>query len=500
VSGARLVARGIGKRFPGVQALTGVDLELGAGEVLAVLGENGAGKSTLMKILAGVQTADEGRIEVDGVEVRIRSIRDAEALGIALIHQELNLCDNLSVGASMFLGREPRRGPFVDEAEIRRRATAVLDRLGGDLDPRRRVSTLSLGEQQLVEIARAIAMDARIVIMDEPTSSLSQAEVERLYAVVGELRGRGVGVLYISHRLAEIERLADRVLVLRDGRVAGSLEGAGIERDAMIRLMVGRDVEQYFQRRVHPIGEVVLAVEGLRTAAHPGAQVDFAVRAGEVVALAGLVGAGRTEILEAIFGVVPRLAGRILVDGREVRGRRPRDAVAAGIALAPEDRKAHGLILDASLRANVSLARLDRDARRGFVDSLAEAELASRAIAELRIRTPDDAQVLRYLSGGNQQKVVLAKWLALGPRVLLLDEPTRGIDVGAKEEVYALIDALAAQGVAVLFASSELEEVLGISDRVLVCRDGAIEGELERDALDEEAVMRLATGGKVVQA
>lgn len=494
MTGARLVARGIAKRFPGVVALDGVGLEVGAGEVVAVLGENGAGKSTLMKILAGVQPADEGSLFLDGREIRFASVRDAERQGVVLIHQELNQCDNLSVGASMYLGREPRRGFLVDEAAIEEGARRALSRLGVAIDPDQRIESLSLAQRQLVEIARAIAIEARVVIMDEPTSSLGKDDAERLFRVVDELRRDGVSVLYISHRLGEITRLADRVVVLRDGRCAGELSGAAIERNAMIRMMVGRDLGQFFHRSAHAPGDVVLDVRGLRTREFPGASVDLELRAGEVVGLAGLVGAGRTAILHAIAGVDAGLGGEIRVGDRPAGlPKHPGDAIAVGVALVPEDRKAHGALLELDVRQNISIGRLGRDARRGFVDRERELSLAAEKIAELGIRTPDDRQQVRYLSGGNQQKVVLARWLATEPVVLLLDEPTRGIDVGAKEEIYSLLDGLARRGVAILFASSELDEVLGLSDRVLVVRDGQVQGELSGAACTEEAVMQLAT-------
>ncbi len=497
----RLAARGIGKRFPGVRALEGVDLEVGAGEVVAVLGENGAGKSTLMKILAGVQPADDGKLSVDGQVVRFASVRDAERLGVVLIHQELSLCDNLSISASMFLGREPRRGLFVDERAIAVGARRALERLGVGLDPASLIADLSLAQRQLVEIARAIAIDARVVIMDEPTSSLGEKDAERLFEVVDDLRRDGVAVLYISHRLAEIERLADRVVVLRDGEVVGELAGAEIERTAMVRLMVGRDLGQFFHRSAHEPGEIALHVEGLRTRAFPQSAVDLVVRRGEVVGLAGLVGAGRTELLHAIAGVESGRGGSVRVAGGSVAlPRHPREAIRAGIVLVPEDRKAHGALLDLDVRQNISLGRLQADARFGFVDRRKEAELAREKIAELGIRTPSDRQRVRFLSGGNQQKVVLARWLATEPAVLLLDEPTRGVDVGAKAEIYALLDDLARRGVAILFASSELDEVMGLSDRVLVLRDGSIQGELSGDACTEEAIMQLATAATEASA
>ncbi|MFO1052269.1 MAG: sugar ABC transporter ATP-binding protein [Planctomycetota bacterium] len=492
----RVLARGISKSFPGVRALLGVDLHVGAGEVVALVGENGAGKSTLMKILAGVQSPDEGELQVDGETVEFGSVADAQARGIVLIHQELNLCDNLSVGANVWLGREPRRRGFVDEKRIAAGAAEVLARVGLDVDPRAPLRGLSLGQRQLVEIAKALSVDARVLIMDEPTSSLSLAETERLFGVVHELRRQGVSVVYISHRLGEVEELADRVVVLRDGRNAGELQRSEIAHDRMVALMVGRDIRRV-ARRDAGAGDaaVVLRVRGLRTAAWPGQAVDFDVRAGEIVGMAGLVGAGRSEILRAIFGADPRVGGEVHVGEVVLRGGDPREAIAAGVALVPEDRKAEGLLLGLGIRENVALPGLQRRARAGFVDQGADRSLAQDAVRRLSIRSAGIDQVVRTLSGGNQQKVVIGKWLTMGPRLLLLDEPTRGIDVGSKDEIYGLVRGLAAQGLAVLFVSSEMEEVLGLADRVLVLHEGRLAGELTSDAASEEAVMHLATGG-----
>lgn len=490
-----LEVSGIGKSFPGVRALHDVGFSVAPGEVVAVLGENGAGKSTLMKILAGVQTPDAGTIRVEGREVTIGSVSEGLAHGIALIHQELNLATNLGIGANLFLGREPGRWGWIDEKEIAARSRVLLGRVGLDLDPGTPVGELSIGRQQLVEIAKALATEARLLIMDEPTSSLSQAEAERLFEVVRELRASGVSILYISHRLAEVIELADRAVVLRDGEKAGELAAGEITHENIVRLMVGRELSQFYPHRPQPPGEVVLSVEGLRTSAHPRHPVDLTVRAGEIVGLSGLIGAGRTELLETLFGIRPAAGGRIVVEGVERSIDDPTTAIAAGLALVPEDRKQQGLILEFAVSENLSLTMIARDQRAGFLNAAAERDLADTMIRDLRIRTPSAAQVVRYLSGGNQQKVVLGKWLAIKPRVLLLDEPTRGVDIGAKQEIYAIMEQLAASGVAILFVSSELEEIIGMSDRVLVMHEGRIAGELRRGEAGEEPIMRLATGG-----
>lgn len=490
-----LEVRDICKGFPGVRALQGVSMTLGRGEVVALIGENGAGKSTLMKILAGVQPPDSGTILLDGQPVQMQSVRDAVNRGIALIHQELNLADNLDVGANIFLGREPRRfGMLLDHQRIARESRQYLQAVGLDVSPHTIVHSLTIGKQQLVEIAKALSVNARVLIMDEPTSSLSQQETRTLFRVVHDLRARGVSVIYISHRLGEVKELADRVVVLRDGRNAGELSREQICHDNMVRLMVGRDISQYWQRQPHTAGEPVLRVRNLRTPAHPEHALSFEIRAGEIVGIAGLVGAGRTELLQTLFGVTPAIAGEVEVAGRPVKLTSARDAIAAGMALVPEDRKQQGLILDNGVRFNIGLPSLNRYWRFGFVNHAAERDITKRMIDAMRVKTPSDRQVVRYLSGGNQQKVVLGKWLAMNPKLLLLDEPTRGIDVGAKEEIYRLMHELAGRGMAILFVSSEMEEVLSLSDRTLVMHEGRITGELSRDQLTEENVMQLATG------
>ncbi|MEZ6059529.1 MAG: sugar ABC transporter ATP-binding protein [Planctomycetaceae bacterium] len=415
--------------------------------------------------------------------------------GIALIHQELNLADNLQVGGNIFLGREPLRRGLIDEAEIHRRSAEYLKRVGLNVSPATLVSELTIGQQQLVEIAKALSINARVLIMDEPTSSLSAGESERLFEVIRDLRKNGVSILYISHRLAEVQDLSDRVTVLRDGENAGDLPRSEVNHDSLVRLMVGRDVSRFYVRQPHQPGEPAIEVRDLVTSTWPAHRLSFQVRAGEIVGLAGLVGAGRTEMLRTLFGVDQPLAGSIRVAGSAVRLESPLNAIEAGIALVPEDRKQQGLVLEMAIRHNIGLPGLRRYASRaGFLNFRKETDDTRSMVQRLRVKTPDDMQIVQNLSGGNQQKIVLGKWLALNPKVLLLDEPTRGIDVGAKQEIYQLMDELAGQGMAILFVSSEMEEIIGMSDRALVMHEGRLTGELSRTELTEENVMQLATG------
>lgn len=487
------------KHFPGVQALDGVSLHLSAGEVLAVVGENGAGKSTLMKILAGIHSADAGELRLDGQPIRFSGVGDALRHGICLIHQELNLAENLTVAANLLLGREFVRGGWLgwlDRGAMDREARRLLDRVGLDCSPRARVESLKPGQKQLVEIARALGMNARILIMDEPTSSLTQSESERLFRVIAELKRNGVAIIYISHRLAEVRRVADRVEVLRDGRNAGGLERDAITHDALVQRMVGRDLQQLYARQHADRTDVPIRLEvrGVRYAGGPSVPISFELRGGEVVGMAGLVGAGRTELAESLFGIRPLTAGEVRLDGAAVSIRQPREAIAAGLLLVPEDRRLHGLLLDFSIRANLALPNLDHLSVLKMIVPRRETELAYRLSDRLRVRASSLRQRTGQLSGGNQQKIVLGKWLARTPRVLILDEPTRGVDVGARGEIYALIDQLAAAGTAILMISSDLEEVLGMSDRVLVLHQGRLAGELSRAEMSETAIMQLATG------
>lgn len=485
----------LSKYFPGVIALDNVSLSVRYGEIVAVIGENGAGKSTLMKILAGIYQPDAGVIEFDGESVTLASVKTAQALGISLIHQELNLADNLDVAGNVFLGREPCRYGFVNDKAMRADTQKLLHRLGADFKAETPVKELSCGQKQLVEIAKALSLDARLLIMDEPTSSLSSHETEALFRVIAELKSRGMSILYISHRLGEVTRIADRVVALRDGKNAGELAKHEITHEVMAKLMVGRDFSQSFAHSQRVPGGEALRVTDLRTKMNPRHRVSFKVRCGEIVGMAGLVGSGRTEILRALFGIEPPVAGEICVHGKPIAPQHPREAADAGLALVPEDRKALGVFLQESIEWNVSLTGLQRHARAGlFLNPSAAKQVAESVSGQLRVKSASLDTTVGTLSGGNQQKVALGKWLALKPDVLLLDEPTRGVDVGAKREIYQIMEKLAADGKAILFVSSEMEEVLAISDRVLVMHEGQLSGELQGPELNEESVMRLATG------
>ncbi|MBL6723684.1 MAG: sugar ABC transporter ATP-binding protein [Rubripirellula sp.] len=493
-----LQARGLTKGFSGVTALSGVSLSVEQGEVHAVIGENGAGKSTLMKILAGVQPQDKGQILIDGVPIVLNGVDQALAQGIALIHQELNLADNLDVGSNIFLGREPTRLGLIDSKKIESQASHFLSMVGLDIDPRTLVETLPIGVQQMVEIAKALSVNARLLIMDEPTSSLSHRETEELFRVIEKLKSQGVTILYISHRLFEIETIADRVTVLRDGENAGILEKDEISHDTMVEAMVGRNISQFYSRKRCEPGETLLEVKELRTLAWPQHAISLEVKAGEMVGIAGLVGAGRTELLRAVFGIDKSESGSVMIADKRFSGHKCRDAISAGMALVPENRKTEGLILEMGTRQNIGLPALDRYRTAGiFANASREREASDQMIREMHIKTPSDWQHVRYLSGGNQQKVVIGKWLSMKPKILLLDEPTRGVDIGAKQEIYRLMEELASEGVAILFVSSEMEEVISMSDRVIVMHEGRISGELAREHASEEAIMHLATGGQV---
>jgi len=486
-----LELRGIHKRFPGVHALDGVDLDLLPGEVHALLGENGAGKSTLLKIISGAVPKDAGEIRLDGHRVELRHVVHARALGIGMVHQELSLIRSLSVAENVVLGSWPRRpGGLVDWAAVRRRAEEVLAALGVPLDPRVPVGRLSLAEQQLVEIARVLSLRVRILLLDEPTSALAERERDRLFEVIDGLRRQGVAVVYTSHRLGEVFRIGDRVTVLRDGRKIGTLPARQADEDLLVRMMVGRELHERFPKTAAEVGASVLEVRDLSAGALRG--VSLVVRRGELVGVFGLRGAGRTTLARALFGLQPVAAGSILVDGLPVRPRSPADAIRAGIGYLTEDRR-QGLVTLLPVVPNITLATLRAFVRWGVLDGQAERRTADHYVRALNIHPPLLGRRVLYFSGGNQQKIAFAKWLCGRPRVLILDEPTRGIDVGAKSEVFRLIGQLAQQGVGILLLSSELPELLAVADRIVVLRGGQVSGEFHRGEATQERLLRAAT-------
>jgi D-xylose transport system ATP-binding protein len=498
-----LEMRGITKSFPGVRALDGVTFDLREGEFHALVGENGAGKSTLMKVLGGVYPHGTygGEIVLDGETRRFQSVRDAEGAGIAVIYQELSLVKDLSIAENIFLGRAPRRFGVIRWEELYSRAQRLLEELRLPLDPRTPVGQLGIGQQQLVEIAKALSQQARILVLDEPTAALTDAEVETLFRILRDLRGRGVGMIYISHKLDEVFRMSDRITVLRDGRTVGTEPTAALDEARVIARMVGREVGDIFPTADHARGEVVFEVRNI-TVEDPNVKgkllvrdVSFSVRRGEVLGVAGLMGAGRSDLLMAIFGAhLGRTSGEIYVDGRRISVSRPSDAIRHGIGFVTEDRKRFGLVLDQTILRNMTLAGLKRLSGRFLTNDESEAAAGERAMSDLRVKANSVFTIAGTLSGGNQQKVVLAKWLLTNPRVLFLDEPTRGIDVGAKQEIYAEVNRLAREGLAIVLVSSELPEVLGLSDRVLVLHEGRMTGEFKRAEATPEAVMACATG------
>jgi len=501
-----LEIKGVSKSFPGVRALHDVSFEVGAGEVHALVGENGAGKSTLMKVLSGVYASFGGEVLWEGRALRLRNPGEAAQRGIAIIHQELNLIPELTIAENLFLGREPRtRLGTLDRARMEREAGEWLARLSLELPPQRLAKYLRVGEQQLVEIARALSLEARLLMLDEPTSALSEAEIEHLFGVIESLKGQGVTMIYISHKLDEVFRLCERITVLRDGEHVATLSAAATSRAELIRLMVGRSMGELFPKAHAAVGEEVLRVEGLSLeAAQPQGhqargralhEISFSLRRGEIVGVAGLMGAGRTELLEALFGVYTprRVRGRVWIAGRERLPRTPREAIAAGLALATEDRKGQSLLLNLSVAHNSTLAALRQFLSLGFVRARAEREAVAGSMSRLQVRAASAQVAVGTLSGGNQQKVVLAKCLMTAPQVLLLDEPTRGIDVGAKAEIYALMSRLAGGGTAILMASSELPELLAMCDRVLVLCEGRLSAELSREQATPERILEAAT-------
>ena len=484
---------GVSKRFGGAVALEDVHLELHAGEVHALMGENGAGKSTLMKILSGVYTPDAGTIELNGEQITITNPRDALSKGIAIIHQELNTVPDMTVAENLSLGSEPARGGILNRKELHRSAREKLDRIGADIPVDLPIGRLSVGMQQMVEIARAVAENASILVLDEPTASLSQAEADRLFALVEDMRGRGMALAYISHRMEEVWKLSDRITVLRDGRWVSTTGRNEATPEEIVNRMVGRNVDNLYVHGERPVGDTVLSVRGLTNGKGIG-PVDLDVRAGEVVGLVGLVGAGRTELARMIFGADPRAGGTISIDGTKVDIRSPRDAIAHRIGLLPESRKEQALFLDMSIRDNAAMSTFGKFSTGGVIKRRSVRQAVKDEVASLRVRSTSIDQLVAGLSGGNQQKVVLSRWLMLQPKVLILDEPTRGVDIGAKQEIYRIINDLVAQGVAVLVISSDLPEALGISDRVFAVRNGELVKEFSREEATEHTVMMYATG------
>lgn len=484
----------ISKRFPGVAALKAVSFQIETGTCHAVVGENGAGKSTLGKILAGIYPHDEGELRIDGQPVSFNEPADALKLGIGIVHQEMAFCENLSVAENLCLGDLPGRGPFVSPRLMETRAREMMAAIETDIDVRQPVGDLSVGRQQLVQIAAALGSGARVIIFDEPTSSLSQVEAERLFEQIQRLKSQGVTAIYISHHLDEIFRLCDRITVLRDGRHVATQPAQELDESTLVSLMIGRTLDAYFP--VHTAsdpGPVALRVEGL-TSHGKFEDISFSVHAGEIVGLAGLVGAGRTEVLQALFGLDPAVTGKVYMADSPVHIRHPMEAMRFGIGLVPEDRKRYGLVLSMSVRDNIALPTLERRAQYGWIKSGEEEALAKTYVDQLDVRTPGIESAAEGLSGGNQQKLVLAKWLAAHCSILLIDEPTRGVDVGAKSEMHALIDRLAHTGTAIVLASSELPEILNLSTRILVLRNGRMAGTLSREEADQTGVMRLMAG------
>lgn len=493
-----LELNGIVKTFPGVRALDEAGLRVYPGQVMALLGENGAGKSTLMKVLTGIYQADAGTLSYRGQPVHFKGPRDSQDQGISIIHQELNLLPELSIAANIFLGREPRtRFGSIDHKQLRERASGLLARLGVKHGPDTRLGDLSIGEQQMVEIAKALSFDASVIIMDEPTDALTDTETEQLFKVIRELREQGCGIVYISHRLKEIFQICDRVTVLRDGKWIGEQAVSELDEDRIIEMMVGRRLEEQYPRLVRELGPVSLQVKDL---AGPGVHgVSFTLRQGEILGFSGLMGSGRTELMKLIYGASPITAGQIRVDGQQMMPRSPADGLGAGIAYISEDRKGDGLVLELSVRENMSLCALGEFIHSGKIDGKAERQAVGDYVRLFNIKTPSQDQLIKLLSGGNQQKVAIAKGLLTRPKVLILDEPTRGVDVGAKKEIYQLINQFKQEGMSIILVSSEMPEVLGMSDRILVMHEGRISAEFNTKDADQEKLMAAAVGKPATQ-
>ena len=485
--------KNIPKSFSGTKVLKGVNLELGHGEILALLGENGAGKSTLMKILSGIYSKDSGEIYLDGELCHFQNPKEAQNKGVAIIHQEMNLCNDLSVSENIFLGREVMDGLRLNHKKMDEEAQKILDDLGISMKSTELAGDLKVSEQQMVEIAKALSQDAKVLIMDEPTSALSRKEIEDLFRVIRKLRDEGRGIIYISHRLDELRAIADKVSILRDGEnvISGDLKDFSI--NDIIRHMVGREIQDKFPRILCEKGKEILRVENLN-AGPKVRDISFSLYEGEILGIAGLMGAGRTEMTRALFGVDEKTSGKIYLFGEEVKTNTPKDSIELGMALIPEDRRKDGLCTDLSIRENISLPNLDSMKNSlGVLSKELELKISEDTIKSLNVKAKDREMISKNLSGGNQQKVVLGKWLVRNPKVILFDEPTRGIDIGAKVEIYQIMNELKKKGVGVLFISSEMEEVLGMSDRILIFCDGRITGELSREEANQENILKLAT-------
>lgn len=485
--------KNICKSFPGVKALDNVSFNLRRGEVMALLGENGAGKSTLMKILSGIYTRDSGDISIFGKDYPILTAKKAKECGIAIIHQELNMCQHLTVAENMFLGREPLKHGIVDTGKMNHEASEILNKLGVSISPKTIVGDLQVSKQQMVEIAKALSMNAKILIMDEPTSALTSKEINDLFVIIKQLKAEGCGIVYISHRLEELKHIVDRVTIMRDGRFITEGKFLDMDMDYIIANMVGREIKEKFPRVKCEVGDVILEVRHLN-AGKMVKDVSFCVRKGEIVGIAGLMGAGRTETTRAIFGIDPKESGEILLENKPISINKPIDAIKQGIVLAPEDRKKDGLCIKLPVRDNISLPNLDLISNRlGKVLKFKENHMSSEAVTNLRIKLPNTSVSAANLSGGNQQKVVVGKWLARDSKIVIFDEPTRGIDVAAKVEIYNLMNELKQKGIGVLFVSSEMPEVMGISDRIIVMCDGRVTGELSHEEATQEKILRYAT-------
>lgn len=486
-----LEMKGITKQFPGVLALNNVSLSVYPGRVLALVGENGAGKSTLMKVLSGVHKRDAGEILIEGKSVEIASPIASRQMGISIIYQELSVLNNMDIAENIFVGREKKKNGFVDKKAQHEEAAKLLSRVGLTIDTHTMTRRLSTAQKQMVEVAKALSYNSKLIIMDEPTSSLTDKETAMLMDIIRRLRDEGVAIVFISHRMNEIFEISDEIAVMRDGEMVQHMITSEVCEQQVIAAMVGRDVNDIFHKEEAPIGDVVLEVKNLSTKNFLK-NISFNVRAGEIVGFAGLVGAGRSEVMRALFAVDPRESGEIYVNGKQVEIKSTVDALNAGMGFVPEDRKEQGLILKQTIRANASLAALNSVANGWFIDRKREKALSDEYVSKLKVKTPSIEQLIMNLSGGNQQKVVIAKWMATHPKVLILDEPTRGIDVGAKKEIHTLMSELAKQGVAIIMISSELPEVLGMADRIYVMHDGRIKGEIDRVNASQESIMKLA--------